>query len=497
LAGGTIAPTKFPAQLDSFLDEEGNFVSPLRNALDGLVRDHVDKSMEPEFDQFYGDIMWDMYFKHMRRGNTIFCSQDEAFNGIREDSRILMDKIDHTTSAGWPHVVSREKSSNKKKDYLERVGDGWTFSDELWRKFVKWYGFTTTHPPYVMFPKDELRPLEKIKAGKTRFVYAEPLITTIMLRRVFGNMIANLKRDPTKDSAIGINPSGLDWEILYRRLHQWDEVADGDDAACDQSCSNEWSIALSVALDHIEKSGFASDMVWTHKDQSLTIRWERVKEMILNTQTSCILIKAWYVWVKSNTSGNTLTPTKNAACIVHYVSRAWYTQFIQEHPDIATSCVLFRRFVFLILFGDDKIIGANEFSRGLKFDISRITAVAATLGCKSTNAQKTGDLVPVPVKQITFLKRRFVPKAVHGRVRVFAPVEPSSLDNIMLWMDEADRFEDIMYMKLSAYLQLCEQDPDTFDAKKGAMIRAIEQAGYRVDESRIDLALPFLGINYT
>lgn len=497
LVGGTIAPTKFPAQLDTFVNEEGEMVSPLRIALDGLLRPSVSKKREPEFDEFYGEIMYDMAFKHVRRGSNIYCSQDEAFNGIREDGRILMDKIDHRTSSGWPHVVLKTGVGNKKANWLERVGDGWTFSDKLWTIFKDWYAHSNRHPPYVMFPKDELRTVEKIKAGKTRFVYAEPLITTIFLRRLFGNMIANLKKNPTRDFAIGINPSGLDWEILYRSLHQWEDLGDGDDAGCDQSCSDEWTIALETLIANVEGSDFQQDMVWTHKDERLVIRWERVKLLILNTQFSSILIKAWYVWVASNTSGNTLTPIKNAACIVHYVARTWYQQFKEEHPELSVSVKHFRTYVFLLLFGDDKIIGAKRFGNGFKFDISKITPTAETLGCKSTNAAKTGPLVPIPISDISFLKRGFVPRTIHGRLRVFAPVEPMSLDNIMLWMDVSDRFEEIMYQKLSAYLQLCEQDPDTFKAKKGAMIRAIEKAGYRVDESKIDLTLPFLGINYT
>ena len=61
---------------------------------------------------------------------------------------------------------------------------------------------------FVAFPKDELRPTEKVKAGKTRVVFSCDVVNTLLIRKYFGTF-ASWYQDPANryknSSAVGIN----------------------------------------------------------------------------------------------------------------------------------------------------------------------------------------------------------------------------------------------------------------------------------------------------
>lgn len=119
--------------------------------------------------------------------------------------------LNRGTSAGFPDKLFLE-TNNKRSAFGE---EEWVFDtkdaelifkevDEMYRKLDEGPIATVCS----VFPKDELRSLEKVKNLKTRLIMAAPLTTLILGRRIFGSFIdwsLDQKNRLKNFSAVGMN----------------------------------------------------------------------------------------------------------------------------------------------------------------------------------------------------------------------------------------------------------------------------------------------------
>nr|QUS52755.1 polyprotein [Mute swan feces associated sapelovirus 2] len=112
-----------------------------------------------------------------------------------------LDGLDLHTSAGYPYVTM----GVKKKDLIpERTGPEMPELPKLAQALID-HG---TKLPYVTYLKDELRPIEKVKLGKTRLIECSSLNDSVTMRMVLGRFFSVMHRNPgtVTGSAVGCDP---------------------------------------------------------------------------------------------------------------------------------------------------------------------------------------------------------------------------------------------------------------------------------------------------
>nr|WIW43224.1 MAG: polyprotein [Rousettus madagascariensis picornavirus] len=119
-----------------------------------------------------------------------------------------LDALDLNTSAGYPYVLL----GIKKKDLIGTREEPLT---ELQRA-LDLHGYDH---PFITYLKDELRPIEKVRQGKTRLIECSSLNDTIRMKSTFGRLFQCFHANPgtVTGSAVGCDPD-VDWSRFYAEM---------------------------------------------------------------------------------------------------------------------------------------------------------------------------------------------------------------------------------------------------------------------------------------
>lgn len=158
-----------------------------------------------------------------------------------------LEGLDLNTSAGFPYNTM----GIKKKDLIPERGEPLT--DLV--KALDLHGFDL---PFTTYLKDELRPKEKIKLGKTRLIEASSLNDTIRMKMQYGRLFQVFHKNPgmVTGSAVGCNPDEH-WTKFLNELGEENIIA-FDYSNFDASLSPFWFDGLKLVL---EKLGLDSSLI--------------------------------------------------------------------------------------------------------------------------------------------------------------------------------------------------------------------------------------------
>nr|WIW43225.2 MAG: polyprotein [Rousettus madagascariensis sapelovirus] len=220
--------TKEPAALSS---KDKRLEVDLEEAMFSKYKGNVDISLPAET-----LIAIDQYVEQIRPilppNLTEPLELEEVVYGIQN-----LEGLDLDTSAGFPYNVN----GIKKRDLIPPAGEPLTkLTDAL-----DLHGYQL---PYTIYMKDELRPLEKIKKGKTRLIHCSSLNDTIRTKTVFGRLFQAFHQNPgtVTGSAVGCNPD-VDWSRFAVELG-WDNICAFDYSNWDGSLSPFWFDGLKMLL---------------------------------------------------------------------------------------------------------------------------------------------------------------------------------------------------------------------------------------------------------
>jgi hypothetical protein len=89
----------------------------------------------------------------------------------------------------------------------------------------------------VAMLKDEIRPKDRVKQGKTRIFYAGQFAFLIVSRMVFGDFVTELETNfLDTDIAVGCNPYSSDWRFIFSKITRFGfKVKDDDTEKWDQN----------------------------------------------------------------------------------------------------------------------------------------------------------------------------------------------------------------------------------------------------------------------
>jgi hypothetical protein len=424
---------KIPARLTPFVNEEGERVSPLRKALTKYGK--VTKSFPRKQIQKVKEYL-KHYFKEQIQpvmGRKVVTEQ-EAIMGVPGIKS--MERINMNSSPGWPYQVLNK--SQPGKHYL--FGDDCSIvSPELRQRLdhreTEAMNLRRVASVWRDCLKDELRPVEKVKAGKTRLFTIAPVDFTILVRKYFLDFTASFYERHNKFfSAVGINPESLDWTVLYNYLAEYGKnCVAGDFGTFDGTLMAE---LMEVAVDLINDW-------YDDTPENRNVRMTLFNEMIHTMQ---LVENTLYATHQGNPSGNPLTVVINTIVNLLYM----ILTFLEIYPG-ATIQDFFDN-VRTVCYGDDNILVVKP---GWElFNQNSITEHLAAYNIEYTTELKDHKEVSDyrNLDTITFLKRGFRRDPEFGRLFVLPTMAKDTIESFFYYMHSTEDKEEQLLQNMRAGL---------------------------------------------
>jgi hypothetical protein len=183
---------------------------------------------------------------------------DSVINGVKDDEFISSLRVTTSPGFGW---------KGKKSDHLPLVDpddpqSGRYLSEELNDKIVEYidmlYEGRTTNTVYAAKLKDEPLPLEKVRAGKTRIFYPQPIESLIvgkMLLLPFYTLMIEYSLD--FGAALGINAHQT-WDSVMKEMIEFSPlILEGDFSSYDMSIPVDIKMAaVEIIIQFLEHKGY-------------------------------------------------------------------------------------------------------------------------------------------------------------------------------------------------------------------------------------------------
>jgi len=367
------------------VEDKGNFENDLEDMKEQLI-DHFTMVLQEE--------------------DLSIMTEEEAFSGVINDPDSM--PLDMTTSSGEPWQRVGKSSGKKKNAYVtkELTEDGYRYKidsstfhgkllkdtiarkDSLAKKGIRMLSI------WKNCLKDETRPIEKVKYGKTRLFTAAPLETVILARKYFGKFKTAWQRHRMElFHSVGINPVSLDWRELYEYLTSRGDVGmDADFGSFDGKLRADFMTTAGEIVIQTILNVEGGDVT------AMRVIWNEFVETFHVSRDEVHLVR------HGNPSGNPMTTVVN--CIVNLLYHWYCFRKITGHQSLGS----FDDEVAFTCFGDDVIFSTNKFS---KYQFEAIRQIMINeLGQDYTTAAKIrGEVAAKSVSELMFLKRKFVVRA--------------------------------------------------------------------------------------
>lgn len=404
-------PKRRPAALSR--GQTTNGTDPLTNAYAAMQR-----LPQVSVDEVFQDCA-DQVFRYVKSGRVPrrTLTWDEAVKGIGNLPALVLD-----TSPGypWTHHPEALKAKATTKEFFVKIFDDGTYwvhpdlfakvEDDL-EKLRQW-----TIPDWFFADKlkDELRPNDKVDAGKSRVFMAAPIDNHIVCRMLFGAIIAasdasRMQHPGLSSCAVGTQPRDLSISAMYQQLYGEEfEVHAHDQDKFD------FHQQLVVALPVVR-----SINKWYGNSEDSLARETYVRAVYASVHISGCVV--YQLAENGLPSGVFFTAHFNSwlleTCTLHVIHKSSLRQKNEGLCSKVLSPRQIKNAIFALYYGDDSWIAIPK--RLITVPSSDFFDGYLELGLKATHCIKDWPIdQPVPIGEITFLKRK-VFKNADGHV-VFA-----------------------------------------------------------------------------
>uniref|UniRef100_A0AB38ZK14 Non-structural protein n=1 Tax=Crocidura shantungensis picorna-like virus 3 TaxID=3139523 RepID=A0AB38ZK14_9VIRU len=359
---------------------------------------------------------------------TPFETWDDAVNGCELNKARNLKKVDMSTSAGAPWCDNGITKSDFIDDSCpDRLKCKQAFVEILDQVEEQFRGSNVAGYTATANSKDELRDLERVRLKKTRLFCATPLHHNVMFRKYYGKWISQFKALPYNQGfhAMGCDVFGTDWNDLYNYLmsppaHQG-RVSEpvflaGDFSRFDTSHSGwKMRLAFKVAAATSTEPKMCDALAMSISRFGLRFRDKEFKVPAglpsgcqMTTPINCVLNTLLWLTVWRKLTGGNLQS--------------------------------FKENTRLVVYGDDVVFGIDKNSPHFKYlTPERIQNVMKQLGYDLESADDL-PLRWVPISEVTFLKRRFVPDPVNPNL-VHAPRPLDEVYTQLMWRRSEPTYE--------------------------------------------------------
>lgn len=410
-------------------------------------------------------------------------TEEEALSGVQDDPD--SHPLDMRTSAGEPWSRIGPHAGMKKSKYCkvridEKTGEKrFTFNDQQYTQVLK----ETINIKEQFLPqgvrtmslwknclKDETRPIEKVKTGKTRLFTAAPFESVYLFRKYFGKFKTAFQKHRTRlFHAVGINPVSAEWAELAKRLQTTgSQMFDMDFGNFDTNLRADFmrvvrDIISEVLMLHYKKTGNFSEAQLHSMFISFQVLLEECIETFHLSFSSVFLTK------HGNPSGNPLTTVFN--CLMNLLY--WWYAFARITKIL--SLFKFLQYICIVVFGDDVVMS-------LKADCpvtvpQMVEILTEELGQKVTSGDKSTDnWNPKALSEIKFLCRRFVKYT--GQI-ILAPLDEESIEQQFNWSQIAKSDTNAIRVQIEeAVIEAVAHGPTYFKQFTDILSKGIRQNKY-------------------
>lgn len=334
-----------------------------------------------------------LYFSAFNGKKFRVLSLMEAINGTPE-----LDGIDMNQSAGYPYALTTPR-----RNLFIETAEGWVPTEQIKEDVEKCLKDPVYY--YTTHLKDELRPIEKVKAGKTRVIEAAPMHAILAGRMIFGGLFEHMQTNPGRyGSAVGCDPE-VNWSTFFYDFSSFEQVFDLDYSAYDSTVP---SICFDLLAEHLSDLIQHPAVIPYIKSisRSMHIFGGQAYELQGGMPSGCV--------------GTSIFNTMINNCIV--------LSALMEHPDFDSQS--YR----ILAYGDDCLYATNPpiHPRFVKNFFDEHTNFLITPPSKSGDFPDFSDL-----STVTFLKRWFEPD--DKRPHLIHPViDPAVYENSVMWTRGGD-----------------------------------------------------------
>jgi hypothetical protein len=244
--------------------------------------------------------------------------------------------------------------------------------------------------------KDERRPLEKVRVGKTRVFSAGPMDFVVAFRKYFLGFCAHVAENRIDNEiAVGINPYSYDWTHLAKHLKKkGTKVVAGDFGNFDGT----------LLLQILAEIGKLINEWYDDGEINMQIRNIMWKELINSVHIEGDNI---YFWTHGHPSGHPLTAILNSlynsvVCRIVFVLCARRVGKVVTMKDFTDN-------VSMISYGDDNVLNISD-EVFEWYNQNTMSEVFETIGMEYTDELKSSAANAKPfrtLEEVSFLKRKF------------------------------------------------------------------------------------------
>lgn len=447
--GEKLGPHKFPAKLKVFSDGEKK-VYPLELALEKnatpnvyIPESLVKESVEEVFSKFQG--------AHKTLGKRVLTNL-EAAQGIEG----IFAGVDRSKSAGYPKSQQKDYGQGKYKD-LGRDNE-WFISDDLEAEiaFIESEARANRRVEAIFIEtlKDERRPPDRVKEGKTRLFSASPLAFLIVFRKYFMPFITHVMNERIKNGvAVGMNVY-QEWEQLVHFMQsKGTRVTASDFKSFDASLQRFvlWCIGENI-------------IEWFDDAENETIRrviWSHI------TDAAHIVRNFVFYWSHGLPSGNPITAIVNSIYVLSAKRMAWKITVPAELR------YAFDTHIYSIAYGDDNMDNMSDLAIQY-FNHDAQAKAFAKLGMTLTSEDKDANTKPTRlITEVTFLKRSFV----HEQGRWICPIDKLTIEDMVHWVRKNATTNETFPMIVSSAFREASLHPKSYyDKYTNAVVRAMKHS---------------------
>jgi len=278
-------------------------------------------------------------------------------------------------------------------------------------------------PPTLMyeFPKDELRPAEKVL--RARSISVNDMALSILGNQYIldlTNMIHDLARKGVIPFTVGIDPNSITWLKMYNRMRRYEN-------RCSDADINNWdghatpqlinaAMKILIKLMRLNKEFDRKDEVLL---RGLTLQmvfaYVQILDVVIHTMRG--MKSGWFKTAEINTLAHWLLFLTIYYMVTADTKFCLYTAFLQ--------------YVVLYVYGDDIMFALSP---DLPLTPSDIYNQYIKYGWPVSAADKISSFTEFKnVHNVQFLKRRFVPDYRLGDQWVHAQIEESVIYDLICW----------------------------------------------------------------
>lgn len=361
------------------------------------------------------------------KGNKIpVLTEEEIVNGFN-DERGVLRPMNKEASAGHPigGLVGDWMQNGKIHSTVKSMME--TVERDARRGNVKCH----TSVVFTDQNKDEMRDYEKRE--KPRCFAAGPVHYTALIRKYFGALCAmTMKSRMDHGIMIGINATSPEWSMMWKKLCLWPNHFDGDYAMWDGGMRKEFQEELNEEL-----SFWSTVSVITRFILAYLYETTRIGKSLS------------YVTTHTVPSGHGITALYNSYINEMYLAYAWYIA-VGQYLDLSEEALVQRFFIdiFGVIYGDDLAVGVADSIKN-KFNAIIYASVMGDLGLGFTTSTKKPHIKPfMPLRDITFLKRRFF---AHRLINdIVGPLDLNVLKASAGFVHDSVRDEEITRQKMNS-----------------------------------------------